>query len=57
MRWMRYRLSRTTTGRIVTRETNLRIRHIMREVLVVPETKTLPDLLEEFKERNVTLRS
>ena len=51
MRWMRYRLSRTTTGRIVTRETNLRIRHIMREVLVVPEAKTLPDLLAEFKER------
>ncbi|MFZ0705221.1 MAG: transporter associated domain-containing protein, partial [Candidatus Korobacteraceae bacterium] len=51
MRWMRYRLSRTITGRIVTRETNLRIRHIMREVLVVPEAKTLPDLLTEFKER------
>ncbi len=51
MRWMRYRLSRTPTGRIVTRETNLRIRHIMREVLVVPEAKTLPDLLAEFKER------
>lgn len=51
MRWMRYRLSRTITGRIVTRETNLRVRHIMREVLVVPEAKTLPDLLTDFKER------
>jgi putative hemolysin len=51
MRWMRYRLSRTPSGRIITRETNLRVRHIMREVLVVPETKTLPDLLVEFKER------
>ncbi len=51
MRWMRYRLSTTPTGRIITRETNLRVRHIMREVLVVPETKTLPDLLIEFKER------
>jgi CBS domain containing-hemolysin-like protein len=51
MRWMRYRLSRTTTGRIVTRETDLRVRHIMREVLVVPEAKTLPDLLADFKQR------
>jgi len=51
MRWMRYRLSRTPSGRIVTRESNLRVRHIMREVLVVPETKTLPDLLSEFKQR------
>ncbi len=51
MRWMRYRLSRTPSGRIITRETNLRVRHIMREVLVVPETKTLPDLLTEFQER------
>jgi CBS domain containing-hemolysin-like protein len=51
MRWMRYRLSRTSTGRIITRETNLRVRHIMREVLVVPEAKTLPDLLAEFKDR------
>jgi len=51
MRWLRYRLARTTTGRIVTRETNRRIRHIMREVLVVPEAKNLPDLLAEFKER------
>ncbi|HEU5401741.1 MAG TPA: transporter associated domain-containing protein, partial [Terriglobales bacterium] len=31
--------------------TSLRIRHIMREVLVVPETKTLPDVLAEFKRR------
>jgi CBS domain containing-hemolysin-like protein len=51
MRWMRYRLSRTPSGRITSRETNLRVRHIMREVLVVPETKTLPDLLVDFKKR------
>ena len=51
MRWMRYRLSSTPSGRITARETNLRVRHIMREVLVVPETKTLPDLLVEFQER------
>jgi CBS domain containing-hemolysin-like protein len=51
MRWMRYRLSQTATGRIIARETNLRVRHIMREVLVVPETKTLPDLLVDFTQR------
>jgi CBS domain containing-hemolysin-like protein len=51
MRWMRYRLSRSPAGRIITRESNLRVRHIMREVLVVPETKPLPDLLEDFKKR------
>jgi CBS domain containing-hemolysin-like protein len=51
MRWMRYRLSRTPSGRMVTRETNLRVRHIMREVLVVPETKSLTDLLVDFKLR------
>lgn len=51
MRWMRYRLSRTPSGRIISRESNLRIRHIMREVLVVPETKSLPDLLADFKRR------
>jgi len=28
-----------------------RVRQIMRDVLVVPETKALPDLLEEFKRR------
>lgn len=50
MRWMRYRLSLTSTGRIVARESNLRVRHIMREVLVVPETKNLPDLLIDFKD-------
>ena len=30
---------------------DLKVRHIMREVLVVPETKPLPDLLVEFKQR------
>ena len=45
MRWMRYRLNRTASGRPVTRPSGLQVRHIMREVLVVPETKPLPDLL------------
>ena len=30
---------------------DLKVRHLMREVLVVPETKPLPDLLAEFKQR------
>ena len=51
MRWMRYRVNRTACGRPVTRPSGLQVRHIMREVLVVPETKPLPDLLIEFKMR------
>jgi len=51
MRWMRYRLNRTASGRPVSRPSGLEVRHIMREVLVVPETKPLPDLLTEFKVR------
>ena len=51
MRWMRYRLQRTASGRPVNRPSGLQVRHIMREVLVVPETKPLPDLLAEFKVR------
>jgi len=51
MRWLRYRVNRTAAGRPVTRESGLEVRHIMREVLVVPETKPLPDLLMEFKKR------
>ena len=35
----------------MTRPSGLEVRHIMREVLVVPETKPLPDLLIEFKTR------
>jgi putative hemolysin len=50
-RWMRYRLNRTAAGRPVSRPSGLQVRHIMREVLVVPETKALPDLLMEFKAR------
>jgi CBS domain containing-hemolysin-like protein len=51
MRWMRYRLNRTASGRPVSRPSGLQVRHIMREVLVVPETKPLTDLLTEFKVR------
>ena len=51
MRLLRYRVNRTASGRPVTRPSGLEVRHIMREVLVIPETKPLPDLLLEFKAR------
>ncbi len=51
MRWLRYRVGRTASGRPVSRPSGLEVRHVMREVLVVPETKPLPDLLLEFKAR------
>lgn len=51
MRWMRYRLSRSPGNLMNPRTSNLQVQHIMREVLVVPETKALPELLVEFKKR------
>ncbi len=51
MRWLRYRVNRSASGRPVIRPSGLEVHHIMREVLVVPETKPLPDLLLEFKIR------
>ena len=51
MRWMQFRMARNATDEAVRRPTTLRLRHIMRDVLVVPETKALPDLLVEFKKR------
>lgn len=50
MRWMRLRLSnlgQTTSTRI----SRMQIGQIMHDVLVVPETKVLDELLNEFKER------
>jgi CBS domain containing-hemolysin-like protein len=35
----------------ISPEVTLRVRHIMREVMVVPETKPVIDLLQEFKAR------
>src|SRR5438067_3013528 len=35
----------------ISPEVTLRVRHIMREVMVVPETKPVVDLLQEFKAR------
>ncbi len=51
MRWLRYRLGQLMTGQLESRSSDLKVRHVMREVLVVPETKPLPDLLMEFKQR------
>ena len=51
LRWLRYRLDRSTDGQLSSWSSDLKVRHLMREVLVVPETKPLPDLLAEFKER------
>jgi putative hemolysin len=47
MRWTRLRLSQPIAARISA----VRISQIMHDVLVVPETKVLTELLEEFKER------
>lgn len=46
MRWMRLRI-----GGAPERISGMKISQIMHEVLVVPETKALTDLLEEFKDR------
>jgi CBS domain containing-hemolysin-like protein len=52
MRWMQFRLKRTqSSSEALPTPPTLEIRHIMRDVLVVPETKPLPDLLAEFKNR------
>jgi putative hemolysin len=50
MRWMRLRLSNLgqTTA---TRVSRMQIGQIMHDVVVVPETKVLAELLSEFKER------
>jgi len=51
IRWLRYRMGQLMTGQLESRSSDLKVRHVMREVLVVPETKPLPDLLMEFKQR------
>lgn len=48
-RFMHLRLS--GRSRTPPAEMTLRVRHIMRDVLVVPETKPVIDLLEEFRQR------
>ena len=52
MRWMQFRLQRShTPGETAPAPQTLAVRHIMRDVLIVPETKALPELLAEFKNR------
>src|SRR5438270_548199 len=48
-RFMHMRLS--SRSRTLPPEMTLRVRHIMRDILVVPETKPVIDLLSEFRER------
>jgi len=50
MRWMRLRLSNLGQS-VATRISRMQISQIMHDVLVVPETKVLAELLSEFKER------
>ncbi len=50
MRWLQRQFAKAA-GTSAASDNTVRVRHIMREVLVVPETKTLPDLLVEFKKR------
>jgi len=51
MRWMRLRITSSTAQPVAARIASMNISQIMRDVLVVPETKALAELLEEFKER------
>ena len=51
MRWIRLRLSLSPTQAASFRLARMPISQIMRDVLVVPETKPLSDLLLEFKRR------
>ena len=50
-RWMRLRLVANPLLPVATRIANMKVNQIMRDVLVVPETKILMELLEEFKDR------
>jgi len=51
MRWTRLRLTATPDQPVAARVSAMRISQILHDVLVVPETKVLTELLEEFKER------
>ena len=50
-RWMRTRYTRPAGDPLLVRLSQMKVRDIMREVLVVPESKPIPDLLLEFKRR------
>jgi putative hemolysin len=51
MRWTRLRFTGNPMQPVPPRITNMKISQIMHDVLVVPETKVLTELLEEFKQR------
>src|SRR6201997_2569928 len=51
MRWMRLRLTLSANQAVTSRIAKMQVSQSMRNVLVVPETKALTDLLAEFKER------
>ena len=51
MRWTRLRLTATPDQPVAARVSAMRISQIMHDVLVVPETKVLTELLKEFRER------
>src|SRR5215475_931864 len=51
MRWTRLRLTANPAQPISVRISSMKVSQIMRDVLVVPETKVLTELLEEFKDR------
>jgi len=51
MRWMRLRLAMGISQPTADRISKMQVGQIMRNVLVVPETKVLTELLTEFKQR------
>jgi putative hemolysin len=51
MRWTRLRLTTAPDQPVAARVSAMKISQIMHDVLVVPETKVLTELLQEFKER------
>src|SRR5437899_4748642 len=51
MRWTRLRYTANPMQPVLPRITNTKLSQIMHDVLVVPETKVLTELLEEFKQR------
>jgi len=50
MRWMRMRLTANPGQPIAARVSAMKVSQIMHDVLVVPETKVLTEMLEEFKD-------
>jgi putative hemolysin len=51
MRWTRLRFAANPLQPVAARIANMRFSQIMRDVLVVPETKGLAEMLDEFKQR------